>query len=124
MSDWQNLRNISEPSRDRVKAQADWASRREAHFDNPNPNPYEAIRRKLGNMLSNWSLERQERRDMDWEHHPQDMAEGGYVFNSPIDQARFDVYNRILKARQQGAPVSESDKRAWQAIKRGDIPGL
>ena len=119
-NEWENLRESSAGD-DRIKAQQDWAKRREEHFASPNPGMYDSIVRKLGNFTSNMGLEKQERRDMDWKNHETDM-QGGFVLDSPIDAKRFNVYENIMRAKSAGLPVSPQDSRDWQVIKSGSVP--
>ncbi len=120
-NEWEDLRD-SETDKARIKAQQDWAKRREAHFQNPDPGVWHNITRMLGNMVSNNSLERAERKDQTWKHHEQDLSEGGYVLNSPVDNASFKVYEDMLKAHKQGIEPSRALQEEWSLIKRGQIP--
>jgi hypothetical protein len=103
-------------SKDRIDAQKKWAARREEHFNNPSSNPFESIIRKLGNVASNAALEYAERKDYAWDHFGKDKL-GGFVANSPVDKARFNVYQAMLK----GNPSSKTLEH-WNLIKQGEVP--
>lgn len=93
----------------RREAQIEWAKRRQAHLDNPDPGIVEGLMRKVGDIPTSLSLTLAERQD------PQAIAE-------KAPQKTSSVYDAMLKARSAGITPSLELQEKWEIIRRGGIP--
>jgi hypothetical protein len=105
----------------RREEQRGWAARRQEHLAEPNPGLIDALRRKAGNLVSNYSLARAEGRAQGWDQYDPETT-GALITDSPTDAKRFSVYDAMLKARAANQKPDPEIQRQWQIILRGEVP--